>query len=130
MQLFNGMQSCTLILRSWGLGYRGSCKEQSSHKPRFGKAMRINSQRLKDKEVCSARRWGDPQLHGPVKPEHCWQHNFCCRLDLVLTPPGPTKCPSPFSAARRCFFYTLTQHRLTALSVPELGWLEHKKQPR
>ena len=119
MQLLNGMQSCTLILRSRGLGYRGSCKEQTSYKPRFGKAIRINSQRLKDKDVCSAQRWGHPQVHGTVKPEHFQQNNLCCHLDLVLTQPGCTKCPSLFSAAQRYFFYTLMRHRLTVLSVPE-----------
>lgn len=93
LQQFNGMQSCRLIWRSCGLGYKGTCKEQTSCNLRFGEAIRINSQRLKDKAACSAQRWGDlgfmAQLNESISSStvsaaiwtRCW-----CSLDSASFP--------------------------------------------
>lgn len=119
LQLFNGMQSRTLIWRSCGLGYRGSCKEQSSHKLRFGETIRINSQRLKHKAACGAQRWGDlgfvVQLNQSISSSTA-SAAIWTRYWLSLHLP---KAQHHFLQLSGIFFYVLVQKRLTAFTVPE-----------
>ena len=54
LQLFNGMQSCTLILRSWGLATGGATRSKLVTNQDLAKPPKFI-----DEAVCSAQRWGE-----------------------------------------------------------------------